>query len=139
MPRLARPRLAPVSGLVAMLGVAVACRTAPPPSVARYDPAHDLGPLFQDVQLAGIFPDSKTFVDARPLLAPAELASRYMAARGSAGFSLQRFVEQSFELPRPVGQGFHADPARPMEDHIREIGRASCRERVEEWVGGQSV
>src|SRR5439155_797550 len=34
MPRLARPRLAPVSGLVAMLGVAVACRTTPPPSVA---------------------------------------------------------------------------------------------------------
>src|SRR6266705_1664903 len=121
MPRLARPRLAPVSGLVAMLGVAVACRTTPPPSVARYDPAHDLGPLFQDVQLAAIFPDSKTFVDARPLLAPAELAGRYTAARGSAGFSLQRFVEQSFELPRPVGEGFHADTARPMEDHIRAL------------------
>src|SRR5438876_9431748 len=88
MSRLARPRLAAVSGLVAMLGVAVACRTTPPPSVARYDPAHDLGPLFQDVQLAAIFPDSKTFVDARPLLAPAELAGRYTAARGSAGFSL---------------------------------------------------
>src|SRR5216117_2721617 len=121
MPRLARPRLAPVSGLVAMLGVAVACRTAPPPSVACYDPAHDLGALFQDVQLAGIFPDSKTFVDARPLLATAELAGRYTAARGSAGFSLQRFVEQSFELPRPVGEGFHADTARPMEDHIRAL------------------
>src|SRR5213078_3066671 len=116
MPRLARPRLAPVSGLVAMLGVAVACRTAPPPSVARYDPAHDLGPLFQDVQLAAIFPDSKTFVDARPLLAPAELAGRYTAARSSAGFSLQRFV-----LPRPVGEGFHADTARTMEDHIRAL------------------
>src|SRR6059058_782111 len=120
MPRLARPRLAPVIGLLATLALAVGCRTAPP-SVARYDPAHDLGPLFQDVQLAAIFPDSKTFVDARPLLAPAELAGRYTAARGSAGFSLQRFVEQSFELPRPVGEGFHADPGRTMEDHIRAL------------------
>src|SRR5438876_9407729 len=120
MPRLLRPRPAPVLGLFAALALAVGCRTAPP-SVARYDPAHDLGPLFQDVQLAGVFPDSKTFVDARPLLAPGELAGRYTAARGSAGFSLQRFVEQSFDLPRPVGEGFHADTARPMEDHIRAL------------------
>src|SRR5437667_119250 len=117
---LARPRPAPLLGSLSALRLAVACRTASPP-VTRYDPAHDLGPLFQDVQLAAIFPDSKTFVDARPLLAPAELAGRYTAARGSAGFSLQRFVEQSFEAPRPVGEGFHADTARPMEDHIRAL------------------
>ena len=115
-----RPRSAPVIGLLAVLGLAVGCRTTPP-SVARYDPAHDLGPLFQDVQLAGIFPDSKTLVDARLLLAPATLAGRYSAARDSVGFSLQRFVEQNFELPRPVGEGFHADPARTMEDHIRAL------------------
>src|SRR5213083_434453 len=120
MPRRPRPRSAPAVGLLAALALAVGCRTAPP-SVARYDPAHDLGPLFQDVQLAAIFPDSKTFVDARPLLAPAELAGRYTAARSSAGFSLQRFVEQGFELPRPVGEGFHADTARTMEDHIRAL------------------
>ena len=51
--------------LVAWLTVAAGCRGG-----ARYDPAHDLGPLFQDVQLSGIFADSKTFVDARPLLGP---------------------------------------------------------------------
>ena len=120
MPRLADPRPAPVIGLLAALALAIGCRTAPP-SVARYDPAHDLGPLFQDVQLAGIFPDSKTFVDARPLQAPAELAGRYTAARDSAGFNLRHFVQQNFELPRPVGEGFHADTARSMEDHIRAL------------------
>ena len=120
MARLARLHPAPVIGLVAALALAVGCRTAPP-SVARYDPAHDLGPLFQDVQLAGIFPDSKTFVDARPLLGPAELAARYTAARDSARFNLRQFVEQNFELPRPAGEGFHADTARSMEDHIRAL------------------
>src|SRR6184192_2290948 len=117
--------------LVAAFTLAAGCRTGtstrpatalqPPARVARYDPAHDLGPLFQDVQLSGIFADSKTFVDAGPLLAPAEMADRYASARGLAGFSLQRFVEQNFELPRPVGEGFHADPARTMEDHIRAL------------------
>src|SRR5437660_9552814 len=117
---LARPRPAPLLGVLSALALAVGCRTASPP-VTRYDPAHDLGPLFQDVQLSGIFADSKTFVDAGPLLAPAEMADRYASARGLAGFSLQRFVEQNFELPRPVGEGFHADPARTMEDHIRAL------------------
>src|SRR5256885_1353596 len=89
--RLARP--AAVIGLLATLGLAVGCRAAPaPPASARYDPAHDLGPLFQDVQLAGIFPDSKTFVDARPVLAPAEIVGRYATARGAAAFSLRHFV-----------------------------------------------
>ena len=86
-----------------------------------YDPSHDLGALFQDVQLSSLFPDSKTFVDARPRLAPREIASRYAAARGSTGFSLQVFVQQNFEPPRAVGEGFHSDPAQSMEDHIRAL------------------
>src|SRR3989442_11251890 len=116
-------------GLVAAFTLAAACRSAtssrpalqPPAGVARYDPAHDLGPLFQDVQLSGIFADSKTFVDARPLLAPAEIAARYASSHSTARFSLQAFVEQSFELPRPVGEGFRTDTSQTMEEHIRAL------------------
>jgi alpha,alpha-trehalase len=124
-----RASLAP---LVAALAVAGGCgrgtprdsstaQSPAPPSGARYDPSRDLGPLFQDIQLSGIFPDSKTLVDARPRLAPAEIAARYAASRGAAGFSLQAFVEQFFELPRAVGAGFRADTARSMEAHIRAL------------------
>ncbi|HET7372933.1 MAG TPA: alpha,alpha-trehalase TreF [Gemmatimonadaceae bacterium] len=87
----------------------------------RYDPAHDLGPLFQDVQLAGIFEDSKTFVDARPRSDPSAIASRYNAARGAAGFNLRSFVEQNFELPRVVGRDFQTDTTQTMEEHIRAL------------------
>src|SRR5436309_11165381 len=115
--------------LVAAFTLAAGCRTGtrpatalqPPARVARYDPAHDLGPLFQDVQLSGIFADSKTFVDARPLLPPAEIAGRYAAERTAAGFSLQAFVAQRFEVPRPVGEGFRTDTSQSMEDHIRAL------------------
>lgn len=87
----------------------------------RYDPAHDLGQLFQDVQLSGIFEDSKTFVDARPRFAPSEIRSRYDAARKAAGFDLRAFVEQNFELPRAVGRDFVTDTTQTMEEHIRAL------------------
>lgn len=117
---------------VAALAVAGGCGRGTPadssavqspqhPIGASYDPSRDLGPLFQDVQLAGIFPDSKTFVDARPRLAPAEVAARYAAARGAAGFRLPAFVEEFFELPRAVGGGSRADTSRGMEAHIRAL------------------
>src|SRR3989454_747153 len=116
-------------GLVAAFTLAAACRSATssrpalqqPAGVARYDPARDLGPLFQDVQLAGIFADSKTFVDARPLLAPAEIAAFYASARSAASFSLRSFVERHFELPKPVGEGFSTDTTQRMEEHIRAL------------------
>src|SRR6266704_7028894 len=95
--------------------VAVGCSKAPSttsrtsstlPQPVLYDPAHDLGTLFHVVQLSGLFTDSKTFADARPRLAPAEITARYGPARG---FNLRQFVEQHFELPRPVGEGFRSD------------------------------
>ena len=123
------PLLAPVVGLVAAVALAGGCRSgaprrassAPPTSVSRYDPAHDLGPLFQDVQLSGIFADSKTFVDARPLSPPADIAVRYSAARATSGFSLHAFVQRYFELPRPIAEGFHTDTSQTMADHIRAL------------------
>jgi alpha,alpha-trehalase len=94
------------SYVIAMLA-AVACRPsgrqAVRPSV--YDPAHDLGRLFSDVQLSGIFPDSKEFVDARPRAEPATIQSRYDSARRTPGFVLRVFVEQNFALPAPAGDG----------------------------------
>src|SRR5206468_4500399 len=106
-------------GLVALaaLVVATGCRSAPP--TARYEPAHDLGKLFHDVQLSGLFTDSKTFADARPRLAPADITARYASARATAGFSLQGFVQEHFEVPGPVGAGFRSDTSQTMEQHIR--------------------
>jgi alpha,alpha-trehalase len=118
-------------GFVAAVALAVGCRTGTPAEgagtiraaapVSLYDPARDLGPLFHDVQLSGIFPDSKTFVDARPLRPPAEVAARYAAARSASGFSLKAFVEREFELPGSAGAEFRSDTTRTMEEHIRAL------------------
>jgi len=122
---------APAWGLVIAVALAVGCQTGAQvgdsgavreaATYAHYDPSRDLGPLFHDVQVSGLFSDSKTFADARPLLSPAEVVARYAVLRSSPGFSLQAFVDRHFELPQPVGEGFQTDSSRAMEEHIRAL------------------
>ncbi|HEX6040116.1 alpha,alpha-trehalase TreF [Longimicrobium sp.] len=88
---------------------------------ARYDPARDLGPLFHDVQVASIFPDSKTFVDAVPRRPPAQIAALYATARASAGFDLAAFVRTHFEVPGAPATGASGAAPGEMEAHIRAL------------------
>jgi alpha,alpha-trehalase len=113
--------LALATGCHAGAGVSDPGAEAPPRSgsAALYDPARDLGWLFQAVQLSAIFPDSKTFADARPLIAPADIVTDYARSRTTPGFDLQAFVTQHFALPESTGAGFPADPSRTMDEHIR--------------------
>ncbi|MDH4042850.1 MAG: alpha,alpha-trehalase TreF [Gemmatimonadota bacterium] len=117
--------------LALLLGLAGGCRTAPPaatpptPEAGLFRPAEDLGPLFQDVQLARLYPDSKTFADATPVMAPALIRERYRAAGGTA--ALRGFVERYFEIPAPAGAEFRTDPSRTMEEHIHALWPALTR------------
>jgi alpha,alpha-trehalase len=79
------------------------------------------------VQLARIFPDSKTFVDAKARIAPAEIVARYAAERLQPGFDLRMFVERNFEAPRPAGEGARSDTTQSMESHIRGLWPALTR------------
>jgi alpha,alpha-trehalase len=127
--------------LLAMGGCGTAARTpaSPPPAAVaapapsavdagRYDPPVALGRLFHDVQMARVFPDSKTFVDARPLAPPAEIVRRYAAARDSAGFDLRAFVARWFEPPRAAGEGVRVAGGGTMEEHIRALWPALTRQ-----------
>ncbi|HET9386037.1 MAG TPA: alpha,alpha-trehalase TreF [Gemmatimonadales bacterium] len=95
-----------VWGVVTLL-LALACRPSarPPVRPSVYDPAHDVGALFADVQLSGIFSDSKEFVDAKPKAAAGTIQARYDSARRTPGFVLKDFVAQNFVLPEPAGAG----------------------------------
>src|SRR5688572_27973008 len=103
------------------------CRAATPAvgssefSVALYDTSRDLGQLFHDMQMARIYPDGKTFVDARPRGAPSEIASRYLIERSSQGFDLRAFVHENFEPPEAIGGSFQSDTSRTMEEHLRAL------------------
>jgi neutral trehalase len=75
-----------------------------PPSVAY-------GDLFRDVQLAAIFPDSKTFPDMIPDAPPATIRAEYRAMKTMPGFDLAAFVRDHFTGPAPPGP--NVNPARP--------------------------
>ena len=92
-----------------------------PSAVGGYDPAHDLGPLFHDVQMARIFADSKTFVDSRPLEAPAALKARYLSEKETAGFDLKVFVTRWFTQPAPAPTVPGSAATTGMEQHIRDL------------------
>jgi len=109
---------------VVALAISIACRPSDRPTVRpsdSYDPAHDIGSLFADVQLAGILPDSKEFVDARPRAAPATIEARYDSARRTNGFVLRAFVDQNFILPQPAGDGYHTVAAQTMVQHVQAL------------------
>jgi alpha,alpha-trehalase len=95
--------------------------TRNPTPVLGYDAAHDLGSLFHDVQMAQLFPDSKTFVDARPLDAPAALAARYLAERGAPGFNLRAFVTRWFAEPSAGATVVGSAAVTGMEQHITDL------------------
>ena len=80
-----------------------------------YDPSRDLGRLFHDVQMSGLFSDSKTFVDAVPRAAPAEIRLKY------DGRNLVQIVQRYFDLPEEPGDEYRADTSQPMVAHIRSL------------------
>jgi alpha,alpha-trehalase len=123
----------PVRSLILLAALLAAChsgttvRQPVPRGAAGYNPARDLGALFHDVELAGVFPDSKTFVDARPRLAPTAIVARYATERGAPGFNLKTFVDRYFEAPRAVGADFRTDTTQSMESHIQALWQVLTR------------
>jgi alpha,alpha-trehalase len=96
-------------------------------ALAPYEPSRALGALYHDVEMAGIFPDSKTFADARPREAPPAILAAYRVERASTDFSLRDFVGRHFDLPRSATAGVVSEKALPMEAHLRALWPALTR------------
>ena len=78
-------------------------------------PSIEYGELYRDVELASIFPDSKTFPDLIPDAAPATILHEYGAAKRGSGFDLSAFVQKHFTGPIPPGP--IVNPAMP-DQHL---------------------
>ncbi|WP_207429649.1 alpha,alpha-trehalase TreF [Pedobacter sp. SYSU D00535] len=82
----------------------------------------DLYPgLFDAVQTAHIFPDSKTFPDCIPEKTPEEILQEFQERKAEAGFNLKQFVEENFEQPEQVATDFKTDKQQGIEEHIDEL------------------
>ena len=114
-------RFLPVLALIAAAGCRTQTSVAATTGASLYEPSRDLGQLFHDVQMARIYPDGKTFVDARPRDEPSAIVARYLAARAAPGFDLGAFVRENFEAPEAVGGNYQTDRSHSMEEHIRAL------------------
>jgi len=92
-----------------------------PAGVAPADtltPADRYQELFVDVQMGGVFADSKTFVDCVPVGEPERILAIYREQRGQADFELAAFVHRHFEVPRVGASDYVSVPGQKLCEHI---------------------
>lgn len=82
-------------------------------------PADLLGALYSDVEMNGIFPDSKTFADAVPRRAPSDILSDYHG--GLSNDALRAFVDSNFELPSQTEALAPSTTAVSLQNHIAAL------------------
>ena len=89
-----------------------------------------LGPLFNDVQSAKLFPDQKTFADAVPNSDPLMILADYRMQKSQASFDLRHFVEINFTLPRDNDQ-YVPPKGQTLRQHIDGLWPVLTRSTVE--------
>ncbi|SIT37355.1 periplasmic trehalase [Paraburkholderia piptadeniae] len=82
-------------------------------------PPSDLyGDLYRDVELAHLYPDSKTFADMVPNVPPKEIVADYAGQKSDAHFDLKYFVDERFTLPARETKNYVSDPNQSVTAHI---------------------
>ena len=79
--------------------------------------------LFRDVQLAKVFPDGKTFVDAVPRKDPTVIVEAYkkLKVANGQGFSLEKFVKENFDIPPSPPAFDYVMQQKFAADHIKNL------------------
>ncbi len=90
----------------------------PQSNTTHYKPSEQLGVLFTSIQMGHVFPDSKTFVDARAKFPPEQILQKYRKTHKSRQFDLGKFVSENFDLPAHAGSNFALNPGLSMAEHI---------------------
>lgn len=106
-------------------------------SIATPDKTY--GELFRDVQLSGIFPDSKTFADCTPKKEPADIVADYKKIKDNTAikFSLKLFVDENFFIPQPTISNYHSNK-KDIVSHINNLWKV-LRRKNDSVVNGSSL
>ncbi|HEY3540525.1 MAG TPA: trehalase family glycosidase, partial [Trinickia sp.] len=106
---------------------------AQPSPVEPASPFALYGELYRAVELARIFPDSKTFADMIPNAPPQQIVAEFAAQRDQPGFDLRNFVEARFSAPAGSDSHYATDPNQNVVAHIDTLWNVLRRgpDRVE--------
>jgi len=86
------------------------------------------GELFESLQCAHIFSDSKTFVDSIPRCAPDEIMRRFAGLRDKPAFDIRSFVLENFDLPKTSGEELPPQPIHDARTQINQLWSTLTRE-----------
>ncbi len=81
---------------------------------AYIQPDKEFPQLFDAVQMARVFPDSKTFTDTIPKKSPGEIRAAFRVM-------LEQFVRDNFEMPVTPGAEFVSDTTVSVEEHLNRL------------------
>ncbi|MGG5836285.1 alpha,alpha-trehalase [Huaxiibacter chinensis] len=116
-PQLRRPTLLHLALGGALLGMTAFSYAETPAGEPQASPDILLGPLFNDVQSAKLFPDQKTFADAVPKSDPLMILADYRMQHSQSGFDLRHFVEMNFTLPAEA-EKYVPPSGQSLREHI---------------------
>ncbi|HDR2832424.1 TPA: alpha,alpha-trehalase [Enterobacter mori] len=119
-PRTLRPSFLQLALGGALLGVTAFAYADQPPTTQTTSPDILLGPLFNDVQSAKLFPDQKTFADAVPKSDPLMILADYRMQHAQSSFDLRHFVEMNFTLPAE-GEKYVPPAGQSLREHIDDL------------------
>ena len=88
------------------------------PDRPRPVPPSALYPFFHDLQHRRVFPDQKTFVDARPNKPPRDIAAAYLEQSLVVGFQLDKFTRDHFVLPELKCSAISYNRTQDVKQHI---------------------
>ncbi len=86
----------------------------------QYFHIESLSPLYEDVQSAGIFSDSKYFVDALPKYSSSVILEHYSTQKKEAAFDLLNFIEAHFILPESHQEAYSSGD-KSIQHHLTEL------------------
>lgn len=82
---------------------------------------HELGELFEEVQLQNVLGDGKTFPDCIPKRSLEEINQEYLNQKDKAHFELKKFVLDNFDLPKASETEYKSDPTKSVAQHINAL------------------
>ncbi|MEM5285710.1 alpha,alpha-trehalase TreF [Paraburkholderia sabiae] len=116
--RVAAQTLSADASSVATASAASAASNTSASPVVPVPPSDLYGALYRDVELAHLYPDSKTFADMVPNAPPQQIVADYAGQKDDPQFALKAFVEQHFTLPARQTKDYVSDPNQSVTAHI---------------------
>lgn len=100
-------------------------------------PDEEYGELFKEVQLKGVFPDSKTFPDCVPKIKAEEILVKYEEQKKTPNFDLRKFVLENFSLPQSLSNNYVSNSKVSVEQHTNDLWSVLTRKPKD--IGGTLV